>query len=276
MRILTWNIQSGLGCDGVRAMHRLCDYIKELDSPEVICLQEISRNIDEYSVPGQEDQLEMLRKHFPEYSFFWGSATKIVAGDGTIQEFGNVSFSRLPVSLYRTHLLPQPPANGALQIGRSAVEILVPWQKTHIRIINTHLAYHIISERRLQLEYFVHLQRWAEESCTKRPKVGRGPYAHHIFSPNSILCGDCNFTPDSEDYRFLSKHCWLDSWRLLHPESPHAPTCGIFDHEIWPEGPHCRDYFWIRPSSNLELNDIMIDAEIDYSDHQPVILSLRP
>ena len=63
-----------------------------------------------------------------------------------------------------------------------------------------------------------------------------------------------------------------DAWRLIHPESPHAPTCGIFDHDQWPMGAHCRDYFFLTDGLRRSLGRLVVDTSTNASDHQPLML----
>lgn len=244
IQILSWNIQSGLGCDNVNDLDRISRYIKAIGSPEIICLQEISRNITDYSAPGQKDQLDYLNNQFPEYTSHWGTGTSWLNRDGKREEFGNLTLCRMPVKLNRVHLLPRPPAGNKAQLQRVAVEIITSTGNKMLRVINTHLAYHVHQERRSQLEYLCNYQQWEEEACKSGPVNKGGAYSHYIHAASTILCGDFNFTPESDDYIYFTGQGWQDAWKLTNPDKYQPPTCGIFDHDIWLEGAHCRDYFW--------------------------------
>ena len=73
MRILSWNIQCGKSCDGVIDIKRTASHIRSLGELDVICLQEVSRNMEEYCVTGQMDQLALLQDLFSDYTPVWGS-----------------------------------------------------------------------------------------------------------------------------------------------------------------------------------------------------------
>ena len=66
----------------------------------------------------------------------------------------------------------------------------------------------------------------------------------------------------------------VDAWRYLNPNLIHRPTCGIFDADQWPQGPHCRDYGFVSSNIAENLHNIVVNEIIDASDHQPVILTL--
>lgn len=276
MRILSWNIQSGLGCDGRRDIVRIAEYIQTLPKFDLICLQEVSRNIAAYSTEKLEDQLAILCGLFPEYLSFWGPGTSFFANaDRKKEEFGNLTLTLDTPLAGRAHLLPMPPAAGKPQIQRAAVETILPYRGQHLRIINTHLAYHIEQERRMQLEWLTQLQQWAEAAYSTPPALGTGAYRHQCCVAATLVCGDCNMTPESSDYDYFSGQGWRDCWLEVETTEPQKATCGIFDRDLWPEGPHCRDYFWLSRDFPFSVETITSDQHCDLSDHQPIILSLQ-
>jgi len=274
MKILSWNIQSGLGCDGLRDIRRLVSYIEDTYAPDVICLQEISRNIDCFSSAGQEDQCRLIAGLLPHYRYCWGSGALHYRADGRAEEYGNMTLVRGEILRQRVLPLPLPPAEGQPQIPRVAVEVLVPSGPRRLRIINTHHAFHHQSERALQLEYLTLQQQWAEHAVTAPPPMGEGAYAHHLFSPYTLMCGDFNFTPLSPEHVFLCTEGWRDAWETDRTQQPHPPTCGVVDHDAWPDGPHCRDYFWMSRDFPWRVEDLHADQQCQFSDHQPITITL--
>ena len=55
---------------------------------------------------------------------------------------------------------------------------------------------------------------------------------------------------------------------------PNDPTCGMFDRDQWPGGPHCRDFLFVTGDVASCVRAIEVDLETDASDHQPVRLDL--
>ncbi|MED5516077.1 MAG: endonuclease/exonuclease/phosphatase family protein, partial [SAR324 cluster bacterium] len=65
LSIVSWNIQYGKGADGLIDMHRIADVIQEGGLPDILCLQEVSRN-DPDTANGS-DQVNELKTLFPNY-----------------------------------------------------------------------------------------------------------------------------------------------------------------------------------------------------------------
>jgi hypothetical protein len=66
---------------------------------------------------------------------------------------------------------------------------------------------------------------------------------------------------------------YVDSWQIMHPGAPHAPTLGVFDREQWPE-PYACDFIFVTDDLAGRVRDVRVNADTDASDHQPVLLSL--
>ena len=68
-----------------------------------------------------------------------------------------------------------------------------------------------------------------------------------------------------------------DAWTACHDSRPHEPTCGLFDRRQWPEGAHCRDYyyfFFITADLASRVETVTVALDTNASDHQPVRLVL--
>jgi endonuclease/exonuclease/phosphatase family metal-dependent hydrolase len=66
---------------------------------------------------------------------------------------------------------------------------------------------------------------------------------------------------------------WRDSWEVLHPGEPHAPTVGI--HPVdFVDAPACFDFVFLTQDLALRLKAHGIDAGTTASDHQPVWVEL--
>ena len=282
--ILSWNIQCGLGIDKHIDLQRIAKVITSLGDPDIICLQEVAR-FDPSSDKGEaSDQFATLSKLFPGHTSFWGSAIdRFYPGENNRRQFGNMILSRLPVIQVFNHALPQPmPTTPCKHMPRQALEIIVELEDGPIRITTTHLEYHCDKQRYAQAEYLCKVQ--SDITANQNyPHIApnSGPYAAIARPEHSIICGDFNAVIQEKTYHLLnsesgedSKH-YLDAWPIIHKEKVHAPTCGIYDPEQWPEGPHCRDFFFVTKSLLPLLKDIVVNEETDASDHQPVLLELK-
>ncbi|WP_421781193.1 endonuclease/exonuclease/phosphatase family protein [Kiloniella litopenaei] len=282
-RIISWNIQCGLGTDGLVNLDRIAKVIKSHDDPDIICLQEVAR-FDPVSDKGQAaDQYTILSELFPEHIPFFGPAIDhLYPGEDNRRQFGNMILSRRPVLQVFNHLLPQPrPKKPCKNMPRQALEVVVNLESGPLRITTTHLEYHCEKQRYEQAQYLCEVQRDVISNLDYfqiAPQTG--PYAAIPRPERSVICGDFNAVVGEKTYRLLnseipeiSRH-YIDAWPIFHKNAPHAPTCGIFDPEQWPEGPHCRDFFFITEGLVSEMKNVFIDEQTDASDHQPVILEL--
>jgi len=79
IQILSWNIQNGEGVDGKISLNRIADTIFSMATPDVICLQEVSRNstLKDNTKP---DQLKQLSNLFLDYEAFYGPALRCFKG----------------------------------------------------------------------------------------------------------------------------------------------------------------------------------------------------
>lgn len=276
MRILSWNIQSGLGCDGRRDIKRIIERIVDRpELPDVLCFQEVARYIPECCTDAQQDQYRIITAMLPDYDVVWGPGMRWFQGKKPPQEFGNLTMARIPILDSRVHCLPMPAATGNMQMPRSCVETVIAIGGKNIRVMNTHLAFHIADERRLQIDYICNWQRWREQNNINPPRAGYGSYAAQYLEEDCILCGDLNFTPVDKEYAMLRQAGWTDAWQVSKYQGERLPTCGVHDRELWPQGPHCRDYFWLSSSLRHCDTRINIDVECNYSDHQPITLQLQ-
>ena len=278
MRLFSWNIQSAKGCDAVTDIHRIIEYIHARDDQDVICLQEVARNMSAYCAHGQMDQVKILSDAFSHYTFAWGTgfswpnSNKKNSGN---QEFGNLTLIKNSLLDHKVHPLPMPAAYGNKQMPRIAVEVIVNSKIGEISIINTHLAYHDFAERQQQLERLTRLDQERKNQILHPKTTDDGAYQTGARPIARILCGDFNFGVDYPEYQYQIDNQWLDAWVIANKDDAHSPTCGIFDHKQWPQGPHCRDYFWL--SCELAPNNInmIVDTVTPLSDHQPIILEIN-
>jgi endonuclease/exonuclease/phosphatase family metal-dependent hydrolase len=281
--ILTWNIQCGRGVDDRVDLERTAGVIKGMADADIICLQEVSRFDAELDGGQAADQVDVISKSFPGYEAIFGPALdRFNEGMHQRRQFGNLILSRLPVIQVFNHLLPQPiPAEPCKHMPRQALEVVVEVDGGPLRITTTHLEYHCAEQRLAQAGRIRDIQA---EILTNLPYAltapSSGPYAAIARPARSIICGDFNSAPDDTVYQTLTAPIinmpggYQDAWRWVHKQTPHAPTCGIYDRNQWPEGPHCRDFFFISEDLEDLARDVQVQQETDASDHQPVLLGL--
>ncbi len=275
--IVSWNIQTGLGCDGRVDLPRNGRVIEALADADVICLQEVECRGRESA---EKDQFAAIRDLFPSHAGIDGASVQRTAGDGEYR-FGNILLSRLPVLSVFRHHLPWPATPGIRHMPRQAIEVTVDTAAGPLRIVTTHLEYHSHVHRLAQV---ARLRELHVEAAMQVLHPGTadapGPYARFDRPATSLICGDFNMEIRSEEYAAVLMPFadgvpgFVDAWSELYPERPHDPTCGIFDQVQWPAGPHCRDFFFVTEGLRPHLASLSVDVETDASDHQPLALTL--
>jgi endonuclease/exonuclease/phosphatase family metal-dependent hydrolase len=282
--ILTWNIQCGLGVDGRVDLVRIADVVRSMTDADVICLQEVSRFNPELDGGENVDQVAALAALFPEYRPVFGAAIDRL-GDrtGERRQFGNMILSRHPVLQIFRHQLPQPaPESTCKHMPRQALETVVETNEAPLRITTTHLEFHSEVQRLAQAH---ELHRIHDDVVANRGYAVHappaGPYEAAARPADAVLCGDFNAAPDDPVYDTLllpvrgeDSDRYRDAWRTAHGETPHAPTCGIHDTKQWPQGPHCRDFFFTTGAPTKRIREVRVNEETAASDHQPVVLVL--
>jgi endonuclease/exonuclease/phosphatase family metal-dependent hydrolase len=282
MRIITWNIQWGRGCDGrvdlarvIVAAHATADF-------DVLCLQEVAVGFP--GLPGGQggDQLASLRGLLPDYELTFGIATDVRGEGGERHQFGNAILSRLPVRQVFRHLLPWPADPAVPSMQRIAVEAVIeaPWGP--LRVVTSHLEYYSARQRLAQVEALrrLHVEASAHARDPRPGKREQGtPFDTQPRPASVVICGDFNFEPGSTEHAAmlapmpdgaLSLH---DAWQLVQPHAPHEHTVGLHGAE-WPDRPYCCDFFFVSECLAGRVLRQEVNSQTDASDHQPVLLEL--
>lgn len=280
--ISTWNIQCGLGCDGRIDLERIAAVLRNLGDADVICLQEVARFMPDLDQGAADDQIMVLARLFPDHEPIFGAAINLAGqGAGQRRQFGNLILSRLPVIQSFAYPLPQLADPTARHMPRQLTEVVICHGDRSLRILTTHLEYHSAAQRSGQVAAICDLHRQVCANA-RNPGIDPGTGIYTILErPKSlIVCGDFNFLTTSPEYNQMLSPIddntpeLIDAWTCHHEKKPHAPTCGIYDHQTWPEGPHCRDFYFVSNDVSDCINDIRVDLKTNASDHQPLRLSL--
>ncbi len=283
IEIVSWNIPAGLGCDGKVDLDRIAATIRALSDPDLICLQEVARHMPDVDGGAGSDQAAHLSSCFPDHQAAFGPALdREGKTPGTRAQFGNLVLSRVPVLQIFRHLLPQPAAGGVQHMVRQATEVVVALPSGALRVIGTHLEAWVAAQRDAQIGRLRGLQQEVSDNLAEPPlDPGTGPYQAVPRPASAVICGDFNLTPEAPQYERLQGPMardgleFRDAWRARYGDRPHEPTCGVFDQIHWPQGPHCRDYFFVTQDLLERIEVVEVDLETDASDHQPLKLSLR-
>jgi endonuclease/exonuclease/phosphatase family metal-dependent hydrolase len=235
-------------------------------------------------LPGNDacDQVAELSRLLPGYTPIYAPATDAPDANGGRKQFGNAIFSRLPVGQIWRHLLPWPNDPAVPSMQRVLLEVVVQTEFGPLRVLTTHLEYYSLAQRQAQIDAIRHLHT---EACAHagQPRRGEGEQggSFEVFArpASALLCGDMNFPAEApERARLLAPFsdatpALLDSWDVLHPGRPHAPSVGIHpvDFVDWPA---CFDFIFLTQDLTPRLQTWAVDAETEASDHQPVWVEL--
>ena len=275
MKILTWNIQWGLGIDRRLDLARIAEHIKASD-PDVICLQEVADNMPDLAGSKGEDQFAALAGLLPGYAACEGPGLTSYDVGGR-RRFGNMILSRAPVRQMRLHSLPWM-TDGRRSLPRALLEVMVeaPWGP--LRIMTTHLEYFSHAARAAQVEAILRIYGEGAHRAAHPPEPMLGPFAPLPHALSTVLTGDFNMKPDDPTKRRLSQpiadaHALLDAWSIAHADEPHPPSFCIADQTFGE--PHCCDYIFVSADLAVSVADMICDGETRLSDHQPVTLRLE-
>ncbi|WP_292255926.1 endonuclease/exonuclease/phosphatase family protein, partial [Mesorhizobium sp.] len=202
MKIVSYNIQYGIGLDGRYDVGRIADAVRGAD---VIALQEVTRNNPRN---GDRDMVAEISEALPDYFAAYGSnfevnvGSRVDAGRAVTRTFqlGNMVLSKTPIHLSRNLLLPRSRSLETMNFQRGALEALIETPLGFIRFYSTHLDHRSPVERQGQIRFLrQRLLNYALEGggLSGIPEIGLPdlPYPEAF-----IVMGDFNMLPGSPEY----------------------------------------------------------------------------
>ena len=278
MKIVTWNIQWGLGMNGRVDLPGIVAHARAMVDFDLLCLQEVSYNMPDLEGSGGADQFAALAELLPSFRPIPCTGVEITDEAGQHRRFGNVLFSRLPVRQVMRHQLPWFGGEGQ-NMPRVLLEALVMAPFGPVRMMTTHLEYSSDALKAAQVEAIRTAHDHACDRERNRRRSGIGPYAAQPGSRSAILTGDFNLKPDHPTRLRVGASFesdtprLVDSWEALNPGEPHPPSFCITDSRYGP--PHCADYVYVTEDLAPCVESVVYDTETRLSDHQPVAVTLR-
>ena len=313
MKIVTYNVQWFKGLDNVVDIARVINVAREMADFDALCLQEVAVNYTALTGTLQPDQPAIVKQLLPGFEIFFSPAIDELSPCGTMrQQFGNLIASRLPVrQVQHTPLpYPNPPvAQPTPSMQRIALTCTVqaPWGP--VRLITSHLEYYNQVMRHAQTRALrdLHVQGCALAAQPSKTEQGT-PYQPKPLTTDTIICGDFNFEPDSEEYATMTQagdgitgaqasaaaqggvvHTGaaqtgtaqtqstgklFNSFDLLHSGAAYPSTFRLFDRTYGPEPVGC-DFFFVSDSLAHRVKGFAVNQTTQASDHQPVLLELE-
>lgn len=275
MKIVTYNIQWGKGCDGRIDLGRIARTVADAD---VIALQEVERHWRAQDFP---DQVTRLAELIGGYDWVYGPAVDLAGPvHGRRRQIGNMILSRWPIESTRTLPLPSSPVEGHVNDQQAMTEAVIHGDGLSFRVYNAHLNY---LGPALRLEQAASMRKLIDEAPSRggpitAPGANWGPEDEWIQLPDgklpgmpasAILLGDFNCTPGTDEYRALAAG-FADALSLAGV----APGQGITFPGDGSAAPQRLDHIFITPDLAQRFRAAWIDGVADGSDHQPVWLHL--
>lgn len=289
MRIVTYNIQYGIGLDGKYDPARIADAVRGAD---VIALQEVTRNNPR---TGMSDMVAELRGALPEYFAVYGPNFEADLGSRlengrpveVMLQFGNMVLSKTPIRSSRNLLLPRVRSYRGLNLQRGALEALIETPFGFVRFYSIHLDHRNPAERHDQIRFLkARVLGYPQEGGALTGTVELGfPEPPH---PEAyVLMGDFNMLAGTPEYEELCG-------RIDHEFGPPATASYAVDAArkldgdsgeggmTWldPKQPENRarwkriDYVFTHPELAGRLKSVSVDRDAVGSDHQPVWVEL--
>jgi endonuclease/exonuclease/phosphatase family metal-dependent hydrolase len=209
MKLVTYNIQYGLGRDNRYDLARIAADIRGAD---IIALQEVDRY---WQRSGCVDSPAELAVHLPEHHWVYGpnldmdasfrdSAGRLV---NRRRQFGTMILSRLPIVSSRNHLLPKYATLEQHSIQQGALEAVIVTERTGpVRFYSLHLSHLSAATRLPQIEALLAIHARAPSEggawCGGHPEPEAG-WTEGGMPPmpaDAILMGDFNFEWNGEEY----------------------------------------------------------------------------
>ncbi|MBX3529373.1 MAG: endonuclease/exonuclease/phosphatase family protein [Rhizobiaceae bacterium] len=289
MRIVTYNVQFGVGLDGRYDVGRIAEAVRGAD---VIALQEVTRNNPR---TGFGDMVAELRAALPDYFAVFGPNFDADVGsrveDGKAVDrhfqFGNMVLSKTPILTSRNLLLPRTRSIEGLNLQRGALEALIETPLGFVRFYSTHLDHRSPRERLEQVKLLkARVLNYPQEggAISGAPELGFPEPPH----PEAyVLMGDFNMLAGTQEYEVLcgrvdhefgqpvTMEYAIDAARRLGADAGD-------DNKTWldPKQPENRarwkriDYVFVSPLLAGRLKSVRVDRAAVGSDHQPVWVEL--
>ena len=269
MRVVTYNIQYGIGLDGKYDIARICDAVADAD---IICLQEVTCG---FIRNAGADMPKEIEAQLPNLFSSFHPATDIDMMSGLVEgravnrrfQFGNMVLSRWPITAVRGHLLPRTARQDVLNLQRGALEALISTPDGPIRVYSIHLDHISPTERLSQVKAIRAIADGYAQTggaITGAKEFGLPP---SDGDAGYLLLGDFNFEPSSDEYEQITADGVSDvcadapGWTWVEPED-RSKTKRL-------------DHIFAGGSLAPKCSSPRIDQEAIGSDHMPLWISVN-
>jgi endonuclease/exonuclease/phosphatase family metal-dependent hydrolase len=286
MKLVTYNIQYGIGRDGKFDLGRIAACLAGAD---IICLQEVTRN---FPRNGGGDLVAGLTALLPDYFHVFGAAMDVdfgaIAANGKPANnrlhFGNMVLSRWPIASSRNLLLPRSRRFNRGNLQRSALEALVMAPSGPLRVYSVHLDHVNLEERAAQIRHLKErVQAYPVEGGAITGSAEYG-FAEPPCPEEFVLMGDFNMVAGSPEYvlmtgavddaegRQIVVHHPVDVYSLAGGVPPGSASWLSDEH---PEKNRLIDFAFVHASLVDRVKKVWIDGDAEGSDHVPVCFEME-
>lgn len=234
LKIMTYNIHSGVGTDGVADWKR-CAAIASTEQPDLLGMEEIA--VNHVLSPGLD--LPALIGNYLKMNTCFGQAIRINGGRG---QYGVAAFVRGKMEIMEQIFLPV--ADGHEKRVFLVLKVLEP--EPHYFIV-THFSY--LGEMENVEQYQRDSVRLITETVRKK----------HYYP--AVWVGDFNAYPESGTLQQIR-----ESWDVFNDSVPDIKTCDCGE-----DGWRMIDYICAYPKGAFELKSIRTVNDYTASDHCPVV-----
>lgn len=187
VRFMAYNIQWGLGADGVHDLDRIAAVLRRADA-DVVVLTEVDVN---WRRSGNVHQPAYLAAAagYPHW-FFGASLTTWASGNARLSHYGNLLLSRFPIVRAQTVRLPRP--WGREPRSLLLADIVIGGRQ--VTVAGTHLGLN----RQERLAQAARIREWSAHGVQPRTQEADAD------DPIVILMGDFNAPPSSPEITLLT------------------------------------------------------------------------
>lgn len=281
MKIVSYNIQYGLGADGKYDLPRIAEEVK---SGDIIALQEVERF---WQRSGMVDEPAVLAQHLPDHHWVFGANLDMDASyrdpEGRLvnrrRQFGTMILSRYPILSSRNFPLPKFGTVAQHSIQQGLLETVIDPGTGPLRFYSAHLS-HLCSETRMpQVNAMIRILRRAPLDggawCGGHPDPEAG-WTEGEMPPmprEGFLLGDMNFTNKSAEYarligprtqqygRLVSVDGLTDAWVAAGHDEDDGAT--------YPNGERI-DHCFVSSTLAHKIKACWVDDQAKGSDHWPL------
>lgn len=285
MKLVTYNIQYGIGRDGKFDLARIA---ASLEGADIIALQEVTRN---FMRNGGVDLVAGLTALLPDYFHVFGAAmdvdfgAKDEAGKPANRrlQFGNMVLSRWPIVSSRNLLLPRTRRLIRGNLQRAALEALIMAPSGAIRAYSVHLDHVSHEERSAQIRHLkerVYAYPMEGGAITGSAEYG---FPELPCPEEFILMGDFNMVRGSPEHALMTGQAGGCEGHVIvapHPVDMFSLGDGVAQGAAsWVDDNHPQsnrliDFAFVHAGLASRAGKVWIDSTAKGSDHLPVWFEL--